>query len=144
MRRRVEVLRSGADDHLTEPVDAGELVERIRAVRRRRELLSAAPVTGQIRFGGLRVEVEARDVFFDGERVSLSARELDLLVSLARAGGRVCSRAQLLAEVWGVQGLAGSGRLDFYIGSLRAKLGRPGFIQTVRGVGYRLGVLGDL
>ncbi|HHH40183.1 MAG TPA: response regulator transcription factor, partial [Sedimenticola sp.] len=102
---RVLGLEMGADDYLTKPFSIPELVARIKALFRRVEAMGrgegAAETSDLLEFEGLRIEVEKRQVMVDGEPVSLTAREFDLLLHFARHPGRVYSRLQLLEQVWG-------------------------------------------
>jgi DNA-binding response OmpR family regulator len=137
---RVHGLNLGADDYLVKPYNLSELIARIHAVSRRRPLTEAAPQgpAGVIEVAPLRVDVGARSVHVDGRPVTLTRKEFDLLVMLARAPGLVHRREQILSEVWQTS-WAGTGRtLEVHVASLRAKLGRPDLIEAVRGVGYRL------
>ncbi|WP_158104076.1 winged helix-turn-helix domain-containing protein [Amycolatopsis pretoriensis] len=96
----------------------------------------------RIQVGGLDLHLDGYRVFASGESLVLSRKEFEILYSLARARGRVCSRKQLQAEVWGDGTHTGSRSLDFHIRSLRVKLGDPGAIVTVRSIGYKIGVAG--
>lgn len=138
---RIEGLHTGADDYLVKPFDIGELVARVHAVQRRRKVRAdgtAAPAgTGPVRVGDVRVDPERHAVTVADEEVVLTRKEFQVLALLARADGAVCTRAQIVAEVWG-RGWAGANRtLDVHVATLRTKLGRPELIRTVRGVGYR-------
>lgn len=138
---RVVGLRLGADDYITKPYSPAELDARIAAVRRRPRTRPRAG--GQRLLDGLVLDLPAREVRADEDVVPLTRTEFDLLVTLADAPGRVLTRADLLAAVWGHQ--QGDERLvDVHVGNLRRKLrpvvGHARHVQTVRGVGYRLGV----
>jgi DNA-binding response OmpR family regulator len=138
----VRGLRLGADDYLVKPVRLRELLARIDVVVSRGRARRGDPEGGAaavVEMGPLRVDLTARVVKVDGGDVALTQKEFDLLASLARRPGAAVSRQQLLDEVWGDAYLAVSRSLDVHLGSLRAKLGVPGLIHTIRGFGYRLG-----
>ena len=137
---KVVGLELGADDYVVKPFSAREVISRIRAVLRRSESRSTQqPV---IETGGLRVDTESRTVTLDGDPVDLSLKEFDLLAELARNAGKVVKREDLMARVWDVNWYGSTKTLDVHIGWLRRKLGddssNPRFIETVRGVGFRL------
>ena len=131
-------LELGADDYLAKPFNPRELLARIRAVLRR-----GAGVPGA-RFvaGGLAIDFGAREVTMDARRVVLTYHEFELLVALARANGRVLSRAQLMDALRGEDYEAFDRSIDVHISKLRAKLEKdpraPRYLKTVRGVGYAL------
>jgi DNA-binding response OmpR family regulator len=134
---RIAGLRSGADDYLVKPFNVDELVARVEAVSRRRSgTPSGRPE--RVRVGDIEIDIPRFEVSAGGEPVSLSRKEFELLVVIAMAGGDVCSRERLIAEVWGQTWRGANRTLDVHVGTLRAKLGRPGLIETVRAVGYRL------
>lgn len=139
-RDRVAGLRIGADDYVVKPFSMAELQARIEAVLRR--VVRAAPQPEVIEAGPLRLDPAARRVTVGGVEVALTRKEFELLSVLAREAGSVVSRDRLLMEVWRTT-FAGGHTLEVHIGSLRGKLGRPGLVQTVRGVGYRLSVAGE-
>jgi DNA-binding response OmpR family regulator len=134
---RVVGLSIGADDYLVKPFSPRELVARIKALLRRSR---GAPTTAGP--AGLTVDTPRHEVLVDDRPVSLTVIEFDLLAALAREPGVVLTRDQLLDRVWG-QGFVGDDHLlDVHIGKLRAKLGddpaQPRFVETVRGIGFRL------
>lgn len=135
---RVEGLESGADDYLTKPFSAAELVARVRALLRR-----AQPEQVQLLANGpLQVDMGAAEARLEGKRLNLTRREFDLLAFLTQYVGRVYSRTELLDRVWGADFLGGERTVDQHITQLRAHLGddpsKPGFLETVRGKGYRM------
>jgi DNA-binding response OmpR family regulator len=135
---RIQGLRAGADDYLVKPYDVGELLARVEAVRRRREH-NGPPEPPVINVGDVTVDLARHEVLVDGQPVALSRKEFQVLALVAGARGAVCSREHVLNEVWGHRGPAESRSLDVHVATLRTKLGRPTLIETVRGVGYRLG-----
>jgi DNA-binding response OmpR family regulator len=138
---KVVGLELGADDYLAKPFNPRELLARIRAVLRR---TASAPSPGRPRFrsGTLEIDFDAREVTVQGRRVVLTHYEFELLAALARHGGRVLSRDQLLDALKGQDYEAFDRSIDVHISKLRAKLERnpkePRYIKTVRGVGYAL------
>lgn len=135
-RSRVHGLNLGADDYLVKPYNVAELVARIHAVTRR--AAAAPPEPAGPGPGPLRLDRESRQVTVDGRTVPLTAKEFDVLALLARRPGVVFRREQIMSEVWNTA-WEGAGRtLEVHMASLRQKLGTPGLIETVRGVGYRL------
>jgi DNA-binding response OmpR family regulator len=136
---RILGLHSGADDYLVKPYDVGELVARVGAVsRRRRAALPGAGVPELIEVDGVSLDLARHTVTVDGAPVTLSRKEFQVLSLLASAGGAVCTRNRIVAEVWGRSWPGANRTLDVHVATLRTKLGRPELVQTVRGVGYRL------
>jgi DNA-binding response OmpR family regulator len=133
---RVLGLRSGADDYVVKPFGMAELQARMEAVLRRSNRPTSAP--RQVHLGSLIVDLHARRVSVDGREVALTRKEFDLLASLARRSGGAVTRDQLLAEVWHTTWAGSVRTVEVHVASLRCKLGDPGIVQTVRGVGYRL------
>ncbi|TSA83852.1 response regulator transcription factor [Deinococcus detaillensis] len=135
---RVEGLETGADDYLTKPFSAAELVARVRALLRRTQ----AEMPQVIALGPLSIDVPAAEAKKDGAALNLTRREFDLLTFLALNAGRVYSRTELLDRVWGADFLGGERTVDQHITQLRAHLGddpaSPRFLETVRGKGYRM------
>ncbi|MEE1940869.1 response regulator transcription factor [Streptomyces sp. TRM 70361] len=155
VRSRVHGLNLGADDYVVKPYDTAELLARIHAVSRRTATATAtataavADGTGQdgtagpdgareLCLGPLTIQTATRRVTVNGEVVTLTRKEFDLLALLAQRPGVVFRREQIISEVWRTS-WEGTGRtLEVHIASLRAKLRLPALIETVRGVGYRL------
>jgi DNA-binding response OmpR family regulator len=136
-------LSVGADDYITKPFSPREVVARVNTVlrRARTEPEPGEPADRVLRFAGLSVDPDRREVLVGPAPVELSALDFDLLWALANAPGRVFSRAQLLEKVWGYDFYGDDRVVDVHIRSLRAALGddatRPAIVGTVRGVGYK-------
>ena len=134
---RVVLLELGADDYVVKPFGFRELLARIRAVLRRTGDQTAPAADPCIVVGGLEIDTRTRSVTLDGEPVTLTPKEHDLLVYLARDPGAVLTRKQLIEDVWDQNWWGSTKTLDVHIASLRKKL-TPELIETVRGVGFRL------
>ena len=146
---KVALLEAGADDYMVKPFSPPELVARVRAVLRRTqpeadpEGTASLPASGAgVSLGALSIDSDTREVTVDGELVALTAREFDLLFAMAKRPGVVFSREQLLEAALGFSDFAEARGVDVHIRHLREKLGddaaEPRFIETVRGVGYRV------
>jgi two-component system, OmpR family, response regulator RegX3 len=139
---RVVGLELGADDYVTKPFSTRELVARIKAVLRRAPLVDT--VTGDdvpVEASGVRVDRARHEVRVDGQLVELPPKEFELLAYLIEHAGRVLTRGQLIAEIWGSDYVGDTKTLDVHIRRLRSRIEQdpkdPVRIQTVRGVGYR-------
>jgi two-component system, OmpR family, response regulator RegX3 len=133
---RVIGLELGADDYLVKPFGFRELLARIRAVSRRSHRPTAREAV--LRAGAVEVDTRTRRVTVDGVEVELTRKEFDLLAMLAADPGALRSRHEILEEVWDPHWYGPTKTLDVHVASLRRKLGHPGLIETVRGVGFRL------
>ena len=130
---RVAGLDAGADDYLVKPFAYDELLARVRALLRRR---APAP-RAELAFADVALDLAAREARRGGRPLTLTALEFDLLRHFLEHPRQVFTRNQLLAAVWGSD-LSTSNLVDVYVGYLRAKLGEPRLLHTVRGVGYVL------
>ena len=139
---KVVGLELGADDYVTKPYSTRELVARIRAVLRRNSGESAIGDIGIMTAGPVRMDTDRHQVTVNGVNVSLPLKEFELLEFLMRNSGRVLTRVQLIDRVWGSDYVGDTKTLDVHIKRLRAKIevdpANPIFIQTVRGLGYKL------
>lgn len=134
---KVVGLDSGADDYIPKPFGMMELVSRIKAVLRRTE-----PVRDENVYeaGSISVDVDKHLVMADGKEVILTLKEFELLCYLLKNKGFVLSRDKILSRIWGYDIDVETRTVDVHIRTLRQKLGRCGeMIETVRGVGYRIG-----
>jgi len=136
---QVAALRGGADDFVVKPFSTDALMARIEAVLRRTQRVPKPPVA-VIEIGDLRVDCAARIATLAGGRVVLTRIEFAILEQLARANGAVVGHQRMLLAVWGTDWRGTQHTLREHVRSLRAKIGRPGIVETVRNVGYRLAV----
>ena len=136
---RVLGLELGADDYVTKPFSARELVARVHAILRRTEPSSTAAGPPVVEFGGVAVDTGRREARVADEVVPLATREFDLLAFLVANQGLALSRQQLLDGVWGPHWFGDERTVDVHVRQLRKKLGTDLPLATVWGVGYRLG-----
>jgi len=136
---RVLGLELGADDYVTKPFSARELVARVHAILRRSEGAAASGVPTVVSLGAIEVDTGRREVRRAGTVVPLATREFDLLAYLADNLGLALSRRQLLNGVWGNDWYGDERTVDVHVRQLRKKLGEDLPLATVWGVGYRMG-----
>lgn len=142
---RVLGLEIGADDYMTKPFSIRELLARVKAIFRRLDLVQPANAeaaeANKISVGNMDINIEKRKVTINGDAITLTAREFDLLVHFACHPGRVYSRPQLLDQVWGYGHDGYEHTVNSHINRLRAKIeidpARPEYVLTVWGVGYK-------
>ena len=139
---KVVGLEIGADDYVTKPYSARELVARIRAVLRRNSGDLGESDTGVMTVASVRMDIERHQVSVNGIPISLPLKEFELLEFLMRNAGRVLTRGQLIDRVWGSDYVGDTKTLDVHVKRLRAKIendpANPVLIQTVRGLGYKM------
>ncbi len=141
---RIVGLEIGADDYVVKPFSSAEVIARIRAVLRRAPTDDGEEHDDReaIEVRGLRIDPASRKASLDGEELELSRKEFDLLAEIAYASGDVIPRDELMSRVWDENWFGSTKTLDVHIGWLRKKLGDdasdPRWIETVRGVGFRL------
>jgi two-component system response regulator MtrA len=139
----VRGLEAGADDYMVKPFrHPSELIARIRTRLRRTNV----DIAGLLTIGDLAIDVQAHQVLRAGKQISLTRLEFDLLVALAKESGRVFTRDALLSEVWGYRHSTDTRLVNVHVQRLRSKIEhdpeRPEIVVTVRGVGYKAGVMG--
>ena len=142
-RDRVLGLELGADDYVTKPFSSAELLSRVRAILRRRELdrVNGTGVT-QRKLGGLHIDLGRHEVLVDGERVHLTLSEFKVLSLLAEQPERIVSRRELMQHLWASEHVGDEHACEVHISNLRRKIERnpsnPQRLLTVRGSGYKL------
>lgn len=134
-------LELGADDYVTKPYSARELIARIRAVLRRRSTEPDMPMDAVLTGGPVRMDIDRHVVTVNGEEVPMPLKEFELLEILLRNVGRVMTRGQLIERVWGADYVGDTKTLDVHIKRLRSKIepdsSAPRYVVTVRGLGYK-------
>lgn len=144
---KVRGLNMGADDYLVKPFGMLEMVARVRAVLRRQRIGDTDSAAGKsipdskIRVGDILLDPDSRKVYVAGTKIVLTFKEYEILRLLAERPEMAFSREQILSNVWGIDYFGETRTVDVHVGSLRGKLGQCGsYIETVRGIGYRLEV----
>ncbi len=142
-RDRVLGLELGADDYVTKPFSSAELLSRVRAILRRRELDRANGAGAAVRdLGGLHIDLGRHEVTVDGEAVQLTLSEFKVLALLAERPERVVSRRELMQHLWSSDHVGDEHACEVHISNLRRKIERdpthPQRLVTVRGMGYKL------
>ena len=137
---RVVGLELGADDYVTKPFGSRELVARIRAVLRRSGTESIADRAEVQNIGALSIDRRAQKVFVGAEEVHLTATEFELLSVLAEDPGAVLRRTELLERIWDTALYVTPKTVDAHIAAIRKKIGHPEWIESKRGVGFRLDI----
>ena len=142
-RDRVSGLELGADDYVTKPFSSAELLSRVRAILRRRELDRANGAGAAVRdLGGLHLDLGRHDVTVDGEAVRLTLSEFKVLALLAERPERIVSRRELMQHLWSSDHVGDEHACEVHISNLRRKIERdpthPQRLVTVRGMGYKL------
>jgi len=135
---RILALELGADDYLVKPFGIRELVARIRAILRRQGSAATEPIDQEVTLGPLSINSRTRRVEVHASEVSLTPKEFDVLAYLAQEPGTVFKRESILSDVWDINWYGSTKTLDAHVASLRKKLGSPDWIESVRGVGFRL------
>ena len=134
-------LELGADDYVTKPYSARELIARIRAVLRRRSAETDSATESVLQGGPVRMDIDRHVVTVNGEEISMPLKEFELLEILLRNVGRVMTRGQLIERVWGADYVGDTKTLDVHIKRLRSKIApdssAPQYVVTVRGLGYK-------
>jgi two-component system response regulator RegX3 len=134
---RIVGLELGADDYLVKPFGFRELLARIRAVTWRAGLRTE-PIAPSTQAGGLEIDSRTRRARVDGRELALTPKEFDLLALLASDAGAVITRQRILESVWDTSWFGPTRSIDVHVAALRKKLGSASWIETVRGIGFRL------
>jgi two-component system response regulator RegX3 len=140
---RVLGLELGADDYMVKPLGSRELIARIRAVLRRSGGAPAQSGSEQIIVGPLAIDLRTHRVHLDTELIALTPKEFELLAFLADDAGAVRTRTDIIEHVWDANWFGPTKTVDAHVAGLRKKLGDHGWIESVRGVGFRLAAPGD-
>lgn len=138
---RVLGLELGADDYISKPFSIRELAARLRAILRRATPFEGSERPSQLTFGPIAVDLDMHTARVEGQLVELTRREFELLTYFLANPRRVLTREKILQQVWGLEYLGESRTIDAHVRRVRAKIGEAAaeFIETVVGVGYRLG-----
>jgi len=135
-------LELGADDYVTKPFSSAELLSRVRAILRRRELDRSNGSATQRKLGGLQIDLSRHEVLVDGDRVHLTLSEFKVLSLLAEQPETVVSRRELMQHLWASEHVGDEHACEVHISNLRRKIERdpsePKRLLTVRGLGYKL------
>jgi two-component system phosphate regulon response regulator PhoB len=135
---RIEGFLAGADDYVAKPFSVRELVLRVKAAARRVGRERGDDGEGALRIGTVRIDLAAHRAFVADEELQLTATEYRLLAWLAEHAGRLCTRGELLEKVWELPASLNTRTVDTHVKRLRQKLGSAaGYVETVRGAGYR-------
>ena len=139
---KIRGLGLGADDYIIKPFSPNELVARVKAhIARYERLTGSQNQVKALRFGSLEIQEESRQVFVDGQEISLKKREFDLLFFLAKHPNIVFSKDRLFESVWGLEAMSDTATVMVHINRIREKIeknpGSPKYIETVWGAGYR-------
>lgn len=138
---RILALELGADDYLVKPFGIRELIARIRAIQRRQgNSDQSATDKSDLTIGPLTIGLKSRRVMVNSDEISLTPKEFDVLAYLAQEPGTVFRREAILSDVWDINWYGSTKTLDAHVASLRKKLGTPDWIESVRGVGFRLNI----
>lgn len=142
LQDKVQGFENGADDYLTKPFEEAELIARIKALLRRTQSASLlSPPYRTLHYKGITMNLDTREVLYQGEPLNLTAHEFDMLKFMIRHAGQALSRDQIIENAWGFDYEGDYRTVDSHIRNLRAKLKQAGIddpIKTLWGVGYKL------